>query len=169
MAEYVKWKGFRELEQNLNMLDEQMRERGVKVMMSKAAEPVRDEAKRRAPVLAEPTPTRKPGTVRDAIRIWRKRKTPYAVTYFVGVLGLARGAIRRFKQSQIAKGKSVISSADNPNDPFYWKFLEFGTVKMAARPFLRPAFESMKMEAVKVALAEGQKFVATTAQKFKKP
>lgn len=25
---------------------------------------------------------------------------------------------------------------------FYWRFLEFGTEKMAARPFMRPALES---------------------------
>jgi HK97 gp10 family phage protein len=30
---------------------------------------------------------------------------------------------------------------------WYWKFLEFGTSKMAAKPFLRPAFESMKEQA----------------------
>jgi len=27
---------------------------------------------------------------------------------------------------------------------FYWRFLEFGTSKMAAKPFLRPAFEANK-------------------------
>jgi len=27
---------------------------------------------------------------------------------------------------------------------WYWKFVEFGTVKMAAKPFMRPAFESQK-------------------------
>jgi HK97 gp10 family phage protein len=26
---------------------------------------------------------------------------------------------------------------------FYWKFLEYGTVKMAARPFMRPAAEAI--------------------------
>lgn len=31
---------------------------------------------------------------------------------------------------------------------WYWKFPEFGTVKMAAHPFMRPAFESKKAEAV---------------------
>lgn len=32
--------------------------------------------------------------------------------------------------------------------PFYWKFIEFGTVKLAARPFLRPAFESATYRAI---------------------
>lgn len=29
---------------------------------------------------------------------------------------------------------------------YYWKFVEFGTVKMAARPFLRPAAEALKAD-----------------------
>jgi HK97 gp10 family phage protein len=33
-------------------------------------------------------------------------------------------------------------------DAWYWRFLEFGTRKMAARPFLRPALESRRREAV---------------------
>lgn len=31
--------------------------------------------------------------------------------------------------------------AKNQDDPFYWRFHEFGTSKQAARPFIRPAFE----------------------------
>jgi len=33
-------------------------------------------------------------------------------------------------------------------DAWYWRFLEFGTRKMAARPFLRPALESRRTQAV---------------------
>jgi HK97 gp10 family phage protein len=31
---------------------------------------------------------------------------------------------------------------------WYWKFVEFGTVKMSAHPFMRPGFEAKKTEAV---------------------
>lgn len=162
MAEIVQWKGFRELEQNLKLLGDDMREKGVKLMMSRAAVPMRDDAKSRAPILSEPDPRRKPGTVRNAIRIWRKRATRYAVTYYVGVRTLGRKAVTAFKR------KTGRSSADNPNDPFYWRFLEFGTSKMSARPFLRPAFESKKQESVRVALETGRNFVRATASKFKR-
>jgi len=30
---------------------------------------------------------------------------------------------------------------------WYWKFLEFGTVKMPAQPFMRPAFDTLKEKA----------------------
>ena len=33
-------------------------------------------------------------------------------------------------------------------DAYYWRFVEFGTSKMVARPFLRPAFEAKKSQAV---------------------
>jgi len=43
-------------------------------------------------------------------------------------------------------------------DVYYWRFVEFGTAKMAARPFLRPAFEAQKQNALEVfqtVLADG--------------
>lgn len=38
--------------------------------------------------------------------------------------------------------------ADNPRNSFYAYFLEYGTSKMAAKPFMRPAFEQNKESAV---------------------
>jgi len=35
-----------------------------------------------------------------------------------------------------------------PKDAFYWRFVEFGTVKMPARPFLRPALASNQQEVI---------------------
>lgn len=36
--------------------------------------------------------------------------------------------------------------ANNPNNAFYWRFLEMGTSKMAPRPFIRPSFEAKQQE-----------------------
>jgi HK97 gp10 family phage protein len=50
----------------------------------------------------------------------------------VGILGGARD------MSQYGEIKGA--GAGNPGgDTFYWRFLEFGTSKMHARPFMRPA------------------------------
>ena len=167
MAEIHKWHGFRELEQNLLQLGTEMHERGVKRMMSRAAVPMRDDARVRAPVLAVATPTRRPGTVRNAIHIWRKRATEYAVTYYVGVRRLSGKAVAMFKQNNRKGGKAAHSS-ENPNDPFYWHHVELGTSKMSAKPFLRPAFEAQKMNSVRIALEEGRDFVRKTAARFKR-
>lgn len=57
------------------------------------------------------------------------------------------------KVSKVTKEKGIkvvkvgISKGDN-SEAFYLKFHEFGTSKMSARPFMRPAFERKRKEAV---------------------
>lgn len=43
---------------------------------------------------------------------------------------------------------------DSPNNAFYWRFLEEGTSKMSAHPFIRPAFDSKQDEAASAAFDE---------------
>ncbi len=105
------------------------------------------EAQIRAPILQQPDPRRRAGTLRRRIRAYVVRAEGYAATVFIGVVGLSKRAIRRWKQKRAKKGEAA-SGANNPNDPYYWVFQEFGTEKMAAHPFLRPAFESTKQSAV---------------------
>lgn len=52
-----------------------------------------------------------------------------------GETGRLRAAIS--SSSRGLFGRVVITDPD----AYYWRFLEFGTVKMAARPFIRPAAE----------------------------
>jgi HK97 gp10 family phage protein len=52
--------------------------------------------------------------------------------------GLLQGAIT---WKSIGRWISALVLIDRA--AFYWKFLEYGTVKMEARPFLRPAAESL--------------------------
>lgn len=167
MAEIEHWKGFSELQQNLKLLGTEMRDRGTKLMMARAAVPMRDDARRRAPRLKVPDPRRLPGTLARAIQIWRKRVTPYAATYYVGVRGLSRAAVRKFKSHTDRSGKAL-SAGDNPNDPFYWRWVELGRSGQAPHPFLRPAFEAQKRESVRVALETGRNFVRRTAARFKR-
>ncbi|PLV13075.1 HK97-gp10 family putative phage morphogenesis protein [Pseudomonas guariconensis] len=64
------------------------------------------------------------------------------------------------KQSKALKrrGKKGRTSATEWEAPFYWKFLELGTSKMQAHPFIRPAWDGSLPEiekAVSDKLAEG--------------
>jgi HK97 gp10 family phage protein len=107
---------------------------------------VRDDARARVPLLQVPDPRRVRGAIRRAIVAGRVRPEGYAAKVWVRVRPLTRTQIMRFKRQS---GKD---SRNNPNDPYYWAFVEFGTSKMGARPFMRPAFEGRKFEAVKKAI-----------------
>lgn len=117
----------------------------------------RDEARSRVPTLQKeyqyPSGTVKPvgrraGTLRRAIRAGRVRPEGSAAKVWVRVRRLTSRQVSAFKR------KNKVSAALNPNDPFYWRFVEFGTSKMAARPFMRPAFEGTKFAAVRAIITD---------------
>jgi HK97 gp10 family phage protein len=61
---------------------------------------------------------------------------------------LARSiSIRRDPNPRDVTERAVIKPS---RKAWYWLFIEFGTEKMPARPFLRPAFEARKEEALRV-------------------
>lgn len=95
-----------------------------------------------APIYRRGVLIRKPGTVRDSIKI--RNSKDVNKTGDVGV----------FVNVKPAQG--VDRGRYNPNDNFYWKFLEFGTRYMRARPFLRIGggqLEGPALEAVIATLA----------------
>lgn len=68
-----------------------------------------------------------PGLIRRSIRAWRVKSESATVMFRVGPR---------------KKGKGY------ENDPWYWRFLEYGTKYAAARPFLRPAFDEGKFAVI---------------------
>ena len=120
MADNATVQGVDDFKAKLQELPRAMRRRVLRNALAAGARLVRDESKRSAPILAatnRSVPYRKPGTVRDAIRV---------------------------------------RTSKNPNDPFYWRFLEFGTRKMSARPFLRKGGDKLQqaLGVFEVALAK---------------
>ncbi len=130
--------GLPDLKAALQGIAPKLRVRALRTALAAGARLVRDDAKRRAPVLSPllKTPRRKPGTVRDAISVRTSKiaRRQGDVGVFVNVRPAA-GA--RFRQGRLVRASQ--RGANSPNDPFYWRFLEFGTAKMRARPFLQPA------------------------------
>lgn len=61
----------------------------------------------------------------------------WAQTYIIGVRSGRRFALKRGGKAQRGTGK----------DAFYWRHLEFGTSKMHARPFVRPALPAVQAQA----------------------
>jgi len=124
--------GLSELMEKLRQLGPRLARNGLRAAVSAGAQVIRREVKARAP--------RDSGVLNRAIYIKqiREKSSPTQQTFYVG----ARAG-KRYQRKNL--------------DAYYWRFLEFGTVKMQARPFLRPAFESKKVEAaerIKEKLAE---------------
>lgn len=84
---------------------------------------VRKAARQNAPVDS--------GNLQAAIVMKRERDTPLTEEYIVTI---RQGRTRDTKAGKSGKGPKG-------KDAFYARFVEFGTVKMPARPFLRPALE----------------------------
>lgn len=124
---------------------------------------VRDEAKRRAPVLREPDPRRIAGELRA--NIVEHASKDYWNTVLVRVRN--RGYI--FAKDD-GTGRKKAKSPSLRGNPSYWWLVEFGTSKAPAQPFLRPAFESKKGEAlnaIRNSLARGLDAIVAKLQQIR--
>lgn len=60
-----------------------------------------------------------------------------------GLLEHNFGLLTRIKGADVMAKVGVRGGArENDTTPYYWRFVEFGTEHIAARPFLRPALEN---------------------------
>lgn len=137
----IKIRGGEELAAALEALGPAMEKKILRSAMREAAKPILDDAKRRAPVLT--------GQLRKSLKI---------------------RAIKRNNKGQVGV---VISTAKGffKGDEFYGAFHEFGTKKMPARPFIRPAFEANKAQSIRIvgeAVKIGLEDITSGAAKFRK-
>lgn len=126
--------GMKELKEKLKKVSDDMINKGGRSALRSAANVIRKEAQTNAAKIDDPTT---PERIADNVVVrwdrknFRKTGNP---SFKVGIMG---GAKSGGKQKQ---GKG--------GDTFYWRFLEFGTAKMAAKPFMRPAMDAKQQEAV---------------------
>jgi HK97 gp10 family phage protein len=133
-------RGIDDLKAALKGLAPNLRRRALRNALAAGGRVFAAEAKRRVPVLRAPIMrggqlARKPGTVRDAIRVRTSKLSSRRgdVGVFVNVVpakgarfrtvrgGAVFGLLnRRVQTRKSQRGKY------SPNDPFYWRFLEFG-------------------------------------------
>lgn len=123
-----------------------VRMKGARYAMRKSANLVRDAAVMNAEKLNDPK-TREEISKNIAVRFAsREAKRTGDVMFRVGVLG---GAMTAYSNTRYNRRKRLVGKAyqvegdiGNPGgDTFYWRFLEFGTQHIGARPFMRPALE----------------------------
>ncbi|MGH8431498.1 MAG: HK97-gp10 family putative phage morphogenesis protein [Solimonas sp.] len=107
--------------------------------LAKAARVIRDEAQNLAPV--------RTGLLRKEIRAIRMRRPDEVGATEAYLVGVRRGkATYSNTRDNRRKGRAG-KTYQTAGNAFYWRWLEFGTARLAAMPFLRPAFEARKNEA----------------------
>lgn len=102
------------------------------------------------------------GVVRDGVR----KRAPVDT----GTLRKAITAVRRRGKPGQPISDVIAKHGDGAKyDAFYWRFLEFGTSKMMARPFIVPTVERFRPEMPRIYREEfGKKFEKAMAKKAKK-
>jgi len=156
----VQIEGLDALRRALQSLPEQLQRKALANAVAKGARVVGRDAQRRVPILKEFDPRRTPGLLRRLIRVTRGVRRTTEAAAFVSVRRMSNKQISRFKAKTGHKG------ANNPFDPFYWRFVEFGTSKMAAQPFLRPAFETQKELAARTIASALDEAIQKEARSF---
>lgn len=132
-----KVEGLDALAARLENIKFETKKKGGRSSLRKAAQFIRDAAKRGAQSIDDPAT----GEViaKNIVERWNGRlfKRTGDLGFRIGVLG---GARDYSAYGEIKTGKKA--TANPGGDTFYWRFVEFGTVNAPARPFMRPALAS---------------------------
>lgn len=144
----------------------------IRTALRKAAKVIQDEAKLNVRnIVAEPNlggvPTRSTGALEKSITI--KRRRPRAgVNGEVFTVGISKvkGTYGDTKKNR--RSGKVGNQYDQLPPTFYAWFLEFGTERMRAHPFMRPAFDAKKQEAVDTFVTETNKGIERVYKKLKR-
>lgn len=138
-VETVRIEGLAELDRALRELPQRIANRGLRTSVYAGAKVIRDEARERAPEAAQALGPRQqpPGTLKRSVIMKHIRELSGGGRQTFYVL------VRHGKKYRNQGKRGKLSQ-----DAWYWHFVEFGTRKMSARPFMRPALEARRREAV---------------------
>ncbi len=154
-GESIRVEGLGDVLSALRELPRKMRLGALRNGLRAAGRVIQGEAKANAPVLQSVTKHRIRGLVRRAITVRASRLARRRGDIGVYV------TVRQLSRKQITAGKAQgFAAGRNPRDPFYFRFLEMGTRKMAARPFIGPALQSKSKEATDAFSTELKRAIA---------
>lgn len=139
MAESVNLEGLDDLKRAMAELAGDLKRRVVRSALRDAAKPMHKAMVAAAPVLKQPHPYRLPGTLKKSILVKASKR-------FNG----KDGEIGVYIAVRKRKGLGGKAGARNPFDPFYWRFVEFGTSKKDGRRFMSNVFDAHAQGAIAV-------------------
>lgn len=148
MAEVsIQLTGFKELAAALRELPQRVAKNALRAAVNAGASEIKKQVRKNAPM---DTGLLKKNIFQKQIR---EASGPYQQTFAVGV----------------RQGRAKNKDGSKKELPFYWRFMEFGTSKLPARPFLRPAFETKKEAAVKAIADKLDERIQKYARELHKP
>jgi HK97 gp10 family phage protein len=125
--------GLKELNEKLQQLPAKLEKNILRGAIRSGAMVIVEDARRRAPVLSVLDPRRVFGALAKSIRAMGVQMRN----------GMLTGGVVAGGTATVGRGKAKLEA-----DAFYARFVEFGTAKMAARPFMRPAIDSKTTGAI---------------------
>lgn len=143
MKTSVKVEGLQELQQRLRALSEDFQKKIPAQATSAGAAIIK-----KAAIAGAPKDT---GQLRSHIVI--KRLPPGERTATSQHIVTVKKITRKYANTKRNRQTNRAGKTYRLDIAYYWRHVEFGTVKMAARPFMRPAFEQNK-ERAKEAIIE---------------
>jgi HK97 gp10 family phage protein len=150
-----KIEGLSELDRRLREFGPKIARNGLRAANYAGAAVMRDAVRETAPV--------RTGELRANIRIFKRATPNNVVKHAVG----ARGKRLKYADTAENRRKRRVGkryTVDTRNS-MVARFLEFGTSKMAARPFMRPAFERSVRPAIEAVRARLEKAVELAAKR----
>lgn len=138
MAEVI-MTGAEELHKRIQALTYDVAKKGGRFALRKAAQVVRDQVKSNAQAVDDPKS--REDIVKNVTERWGSKfnKITGDLMFRVGIQGGAGGNKTSAELDGLPGG-----------DTRHWRYIEFGTEKMPAHPFMRPAFEQSAQNATNV-------------------
>ena len=137
--------GIGDLQQSFRELKTGMETRTARAMVVAAGGVLKKAAKANAQAAG----LKRTGSLIKNIAIKREPQAPAGTAQYHLCVRHGRNLTRKDKaNSKLAVGKTGRIVKRYEDDPYYWRFPEFGTVKQRATPFLAPALEQGKTEAI---------------------
>lgn len=152
MSEQVKIDGLDGLLRSLREAPKAIQGRAVQAGMRKGGNVIRDDARRRAPkesgFMASQIVTRRANS-----RSRQRAGVGQGGEYFT--VGVKTGRRRKYANTKRNRRRGRVGRVyEEAGWAYYWRFVEFGTKKMRASPFLTPAGEAKGPEAAQVIINE---------------
>ncbi|MDX7986696.1 hypothetical protein FE392_05010 [Xenorhabdus sp. 12] len=138
----VDFSALKDLSRDLELLSKAESNKVLRQGTYAGAKVLRDETRSRAPV-----------------RTGKLRKNIIASNRRLGRDGTISAGVSVRGSNQSGTNSDTRMKKNDPRNAYYWRFLEKGTSKMAARPFIDPAFEAKADEAAEAVFAAALKAI----------